>query len=402
MNLLQGIKIVELAQWMAAPAAGAILSDWGADVIKIEDPLGGDPLRGYVETRTDYPKTEINGPFELDNRNKKSVAINLRNKPGQEIVHRLVKGADIFVTNFRNKALDKLNLNYESLSSINPSLIYAELSGYGEVGPEKEQPGFDRSAYFARSGMQDILREPGAPPACMRPAFGDHAVSGFLVAAILGALWRRERSGIAQKVSLSLYHCGIWQLGTDIQVSLISGKDIPKTSRTTVGNPLTNHYKTKDDRWIVLAMPQSDKYWPGLCKAIGRKDLELDPRYKSHQLRAQNVASLVSLLDEVFATETYANWKETLDKYDNIFGLVQSPMEVAADTQAWAAGMFASIEHSPAGKIKLITAPGRFSKTPGGPKTAAPELGQHTEEVLVEIGYTWDDILRLKEEQVII
>jgi len=402
MTLLQGIKVIEFAQWMAAPAAAAILGDWGADVIKIEDPLRGDALRGYVETRPDYPKMEINAPFELDNRNKKSVAINLRHKSGQEIVHRLVKGADIFITNFRAKALERLCLDYESLGSINPRLIYAELSGYGEVGPDKEQPGFDRSAYFARSGIQDILREPGAAPTCMRPAFGDHMSSGFFVAAILGALWCRERTGIAQKVSLSLFHCGVWQLGTDIQVSLVSGKDIPKASRNTAGNPLTNHYKTKDDRWIVLAMPQSDRYWPRLCEAIGRKDLELDPRYANHQLRSQNAASLISLLDEVFATETYANWKKTLDKYDNVFGLIQSPIEVTNDTQAWADGIFTSIEHPTAGKVKVITAPGRFSKTPAQPTTAAPELGQHTEEVLIDIGYTWDDILRLKEEQAII
>ncbi len=402
MSLLQGIKVVELAQWIAAPAAAAILSDWGADVIKIEDTLGGDPLRGYAETGSNYPKMEINGPFELDNRNKKSVAINLKQKLGQEIAYRLVKRADIFLTNLRSKALDRLHMNYESLSSINPNLIYAELTGYGEAGPDKDQPGFDRSAYFARSGIQDLLREPEAPPPGMRPAFGDHMSSGFLVAAILGALWHRERSGVAQKIHVSLYHCGIWQLGTDIQVSLISGKDIPKTTRSAPGNPLTNHYKTKDGRWVVLAMPQSDRYWPEFCKAIGREGLALDSRYRSHQLRLQNIVSLVSLLDKTFAAKTYAEWKETLDKHGSIFGLIQTTSEVVSDPQAWANGMFTSIEHPTAGKIKLITAPGKFSKTPGMPRTAAPELGQHTEEILLEIGYTWDDIARLKEEQVII
>ena len=226
--------------------------------------------------------------------------------------------------------------------------------------------------------------------------------SGFLVAAIMGALWCRERNGIAQKVSLSLYSCGIWQLGTDTQVSLISGKDIPKGSRSDATNPLTNHYKAKDDRWLVLAMPQSDRYWPELCRAIGREDLILDPRYKSAQLRSQNAVSLVSILDEVFATETCEYWKEALSKHNTVFGVIQSPVEVVSDPQAWADGIFTSIEHPHAGKVKLITAPGRFSKTPGGPRSAAPQLGQHTEEVLLEIGYTWDDISRFKEEQVII
>jgi len=402
MGLLDGIKIVELAHWIAAPAAAAILSDWGAEVIKIEDPRGGDALRGYLETRDDYPKMEVNGPFELDNRNKRSVAINLGHEPGKEIAYRLVKDTDIFITSVRSKALGKLQMNYENLSHVNPNLIYAELTGYGETGPDKDQPGFDRSAYFARSGMQEILREPDGPPPCMRPAFGDHVASGFLVAAILAALWHREQSGIAQKVSLSLYHCGIWQLGTDIQASLISGRDIPKATRKAVGNPLTNHYKTGDGRWIVLAMPPSDRYWPEFCRAIGREDLELDCRYSSHQLRAENSSSLVSLLDEIFATRTYAEWKDALDRHGNVFGLIQTTSEVASDPQAWANGMFTSIEHPATDKIKLITAPGRFSRTPGGPKAAAPELGQHTEEVLLEIGYSWDDIVRMKEEQVII
>ena len=402
MGPLQGIKVVELAQWIAAPAATAILSDWGADVIKIEDPAGGDALRGYAETRADYPKMEINAPFELDNRNKKSVAVDLRHKLGQEIAYRLVKDADIFLTNFMSKALKKLNMDYERLSQVNPALIYAELTGYGDTGPDKDQPGFDRSAYFARSGMQDILREPEAPPPCMRPAFGDRVVAGFMVATILAALWYRERTGIAQKVSLSLLHCGIWQLGTDVQVSLVSGKDIPKATRRAPGNVLTNHYRTKDGRWIVLAMPPSDRYWPGFCKAISREDLEQAPRYKSHQLRAQNAAALVSLLDEIFATRTYAEWKEAFDRYSIVYGLIQTTGEAASDPQAWATDVFTSIKHPRTGEIKLITSPGKFGKTPGGLRMPAPELGQHTEQILLEIGYTWDEIASLKEQKVII
>ncbi|MFC1958764.1 CaiB/BaiF CoA transferase family protein [Chloroflexota bacterium] len=402
MDLLQGIKVVELAQWMAAPAAAVILSDWGADVIKIEDPLGGDVLRGYVETRPDYPKMEINGPFELDNRNKRSAAINLRYEQGHEIALRLIRDADIFITNFGSTALDSLHMDYETLSLINPKLIYSQLSGYGEAGPDKDQPGFDRNAYYARSGMQDIMREPGAPPVCTRPASGDHVAAGFMVASILGALWHRERSGTGQKVSVPLYHCAIWQLGTDIQVSLLSGENIPRASRNTPGNPLTNHYETKDGRWIVLAMPPSDRYWGGFCKAIGIEELELDRRFKSHELRAANATSLVSILDEIFATKTYIEWKEGLDKHDCVFGLIQTTSEVVSDPQAWENGMFASVEHPVAGKINIVASPGSFSNTPSRLKTSAPELGQHTEEILLEMGYSWEEIVRLKEEQIII
>ena len=402
MGPLQGIKVVELAQWIAAPGAAAIMSDWGADVIKIEEPAGGDALRGYAETRSDYPKMEINAPFELDNRNKKSVAINLRHKLGQEITYQLVKGADIFLTNFMSKALKKLNMDYESLSHVNPRLIYAELTGYGDVGPDKDQPGFDRSAYFARSGMQDILREPEAPPPCMRPAFGDRVVAGFMVATIMAALWYREREGVAQRVSLSLLHCGIWQLGTDVQVSLVSGKDIPRATRHAPGNVLTNHYQTKDGRWIVLAMPTSDRYWPEFCKAIDREDLERNPSYKNHQLRAKNSASLVSLLDEIFATRAYSQWKEAFERHGIVYGLIQTTGEAASDPQAWATDVYTSVKHPVSGDLKLITSPGKFDKTPCVPKAPAPELGQHTEQILLEIGYTWDDIAKFKEQKVII
>ncbi len=401
MNLLDGIKVIELGQWMAVPAAAAILGDWGADVVKIENLSGGDPLRGYVETRPDYPKTDVNGPFELDNRNKRSVAINLRYDLGQQIAHRLVAGADIFLTNLRSKALDSRRMDYDSLSSTNPNLIYVKLTGYGENGPDADQPGFDRSAYYARSGIQDILRSPEDPPLCMRPAFGDHMASGFLVAATLGALWHRERNNIAQQVNLSLYHCGVWQLGTDIQVSLLSSKDIPQASRNTPGNALTNHYKTKDGKWIVLAMPQSQKYWPKFCKALGRDDLEFDQRYTTHQARAENAASLVTILDDTFATKTYTEWKALLDDYGCVFGLIQATSEVVSDPQAWANAIFTPIEHPTAGNINLIATPGNFSKTPSKVRTAAPEVGQHTEEVLLEIGYNWDEIIQLKEEHII-
>ena len=402
MGPLEGIKVVELGQWVAAPGAGAILSDWGAEVVKIENPSHGDPYRGYVETRSDYPKMAVSGTFELSNRNKRGVAINLQHEAGQEIAHRLVKEADIFITNLRVKALQRLRMDYDSLAQINSKLIYGTVTGYGEAGPDKDAPGFDRTAYFAGSGMQGVLREPDADPPWMPPAFGDHAVAGFLVATILAALWAREQRGIGQKVSLSLYHCGIWQLGTVIQTSLVSNKDVSMASRKKPGNPLTNHYQTKDGRWIVLGMPPSDQYWPSFCKAIEREDLVEDPQYRSHQLRSQNAASLVHLLDEIFVTRTYAEWKDILDNHGCVYGIIKTSSEVVSDPQAWANDIFATIEHPAIEKLNLITAPGKFSKTPGTVRTAAPQLGQHTEEVLLETGYTWDDIVRFKEQGVII
>ena len=399
---MAGVKVIELAHWVAMPAAMAILADWGAEVIKIEDPRGGDPSRGLMGMGI-YPFTLTLSPsFEMDNRNKRSVALNLQLPEAREVVLRLVAEADVFATNLEAGVLKRFGLGYEELSRRNRRLIYASLSGYGEQGPERERPGFDYSAYWARSGLMWILAEPDAPPVAPRPGSGDHPTSLAIAGSVAAALFARERTGTGQKVSSALLHTAMWQVGIDIQAGLLANQDVPRSSRRSVGNPLASYYQCGDGRWLLMVMPQADPYWPGFCQAIGRPELEKDPRFDTIASRRQNSAALVTILDEVFATRPREEWGRLLDEHGCIWGLVQTPADIAADPQVWANGFLTTVDHPTQGEIKLITSPASFSATPGSVRSAAPQLGEHTEEVLLAHGYAWDDLARLKEEGAII
>lgn len=399
---LAGVKVVELAHWVAMPAAMAILADWGAEVIKIEDPRGGDPSRGLMGMGL-YPFTlPLSPSFEMDNRNKRSVALNLQLPEAREVMLRLVAGADVFATNLEAGVLKRFGLGYEGLSGRNPRLIYASLSGYGDEGPERERPGFDYSAYWARSGLMWVLAEPDAPPVAPRPGSGDHPTSLAIVSAVAAALFARERTGTGQKVSSALLHAAMWQVGIDIQASLLASQDVPRSSRRSVGNPMTSYYQCGDGRWLLLVMPQADLYWPGFCKAIGRPELEKDPRFDTIASRRQNSTSLVAILDEAFTTRPREEWGRLLDQHGCIWGLVQTPADIATDPQVWANGFVTTVDHPAHGEIKLITSPARFSATPGSVRWAAPQVGEHTEEVLLAHGYTWEDLARLKDQGAII
>ncbi|MDY6912442.1 MAG: CoA transferase, partial [Chloroflexota bacterium] len=296
---MEGVQILEVAHWAAVPAATAILSDWGAEVVKIENPDGGDATRGVMGMGI-YPfQLEVSPLFEVDNRNKRSVALRLGSEEAEAVLHRLIERADVFATNFEPPVLEKFNLQYDQLSEINPRLIYANLSGYGEEGADKDRPGYDWTTYWARSGIMAVLGEPDAPPVAARPAIGDHPASMLLAGAIAAALFSREKTGVGQKVGAALMHCGMWVLSTDIEASLLSGKPIPRISRKNTGNPLTISYLTKDEKWLLLTMPQADRYWPELCKAVGREDMEDDTRFNSLENRRDNSTELISILDEI-------------------------------------------------------------------------------------------------------
>lgn len=398
MGPLQGIKVIELGHWVAIPAATAIMADWGAEVIKIEDPRTGDPARGFMGMGF-YPFTlELNSLFEVDNRNKRSLALDLRKKTGREILYRLVRDADVFATNFVPDALRNLGADYETISQVNPRIIYVSLTGYGEVGPDKDLPGYDWSAYWARSGLMATLGEVDGPPTGARPGIGDHPTSMMLTGVTLAALLHRERTGEGQKVSLSLMHCGMWQLAIDVQTGLFARQNIPRSNRKTTGNPLANYYRCGDGKWIMLCMPQADRHWAGFCRAIGREELINDPRYKDIDVRRENSASLISLLDEIFATAPRDEWERRLMMEGCVWGRVQTIEEVITDPQARANNIFQTVEHPTGTQVEILAAPGHFSKTPGAVRAAAPQLGQHTEEVLLEIGYSWEDIIKFKDE----
>jgi crotonobetainyl-CoA:carnitine CoA-transferase CaiB-like acyl-CoA transferase len=393
---LHGIKVVEMGIWVAGPAAAAVLGDWGAEVIKIENPDGGDPVRGLMALGIPL-QLPVNPSVEVDNRNKRSLAVNVQTPQGAAVVRRLLRDADVFVTNLRSVALKRVGLSYEDLRTENPRLIYAGISGYGTRGPEKDRAAFDYAAFWARAGAMASLGEPQGPPPTQRPAMGDHPAGLTLAGAVAAALFHRERSGAGQEIHLSLFHAGLWMMATDVQTCLVTGLAPAPTGRA-VPNPLWNHYQGKDEKWFHLVMLQPDRYWSGFCAAIEHLELEADERFANVFVRAQNSLELIAFLDAVFATRTRAEWAERFDQHGLVWGPVQSIAEVVHDPQAHAIDAFAKVPHRSGEDIQVLRSPVEFHTTPAAIRHAAPELGEHTEEVLLEYGYTWDDIAALKEK----
>jgi crotonobetainyl-CoA:carnitine CoA-transferase CaiB-like acyl-CoA transferase len=382
--------------WVAGPAAAAVLSDWGAEVIKIENPAGGDPVRALMALGIPF-ELPVNPSLELDNRNKRSVTVNIQTPEGGAVVRRLLRDADVFVSNLRAAALKRAGLSYEDLRSEHPRLIYAGISGYGTRGPEKDRAAFDYAAFWARAGAMASLGEPQGPPPSQRPAMGDHPAGLALAGAVAAALFHRERSGEGQEVHLSLFHAGMWMMATDIQTCLVTGLAPSPTGRA-VPNPLWNHYRAKDGKWFHLVMLQADRYWPAFCAAIGRPDLLADERYANVITRAPHAPELIALFDAIFATKTCDEWGAEFDRHDLVWGPVQSIADVVQDPQAKAIDAFATVSHRSGDEIRVVRSPIEFGATPASIRHAAPELGEHTEAVLLEHGYTWEDIAALKDK----
>ena len=396
---LEGIKVVEVAQWVAAPSAGAILGDWGADVVKIEHPVRGDGSRG-MKVIGGMPVSDVNYPWELDNRNKRSVTLDISKKGGQEALHKLIAKCDVFLTSLRPSELRRYDLEYETLSKTNSRLIFASLTGYGRKGPDREKPGFDYTAFWARSGLQAIVREPGRPPVFQRPGMGDHITALAIACGINTALFVRERTGIGQEVDVALFGTGIWTLGIDTMCALVTGQYAAMRTRSEMMG-MTNVYQTKDGKWIMMMHLQPDAYWSMFCKALELEHIENDERFNSFLPRLQHEGELVPIVEESMAKRTLEEWKQRMDEYGLIWAPVQEPTDVAKDPQAWATDCFETFEHPTLGPISFVAIPMKLSRTPASIRTTAPELGQHTEEALLEIGYSWDDIARLKEDGIV-
>jgi len=399
----QNVRVIEFGHAIAVPACCAILADWGADVIRVEFPQGGDQTRGvFALEQVVLADSDPRIWYEQINRNKRATAIDLRTDSGRKVLHKLVEHADVFATNYRVALLDEVGADYETLSRINPKLVYALFTGYGTAGPDKDEPGFDYTAFWARSGIMDRVSEPGAAPRPVRPGLGDNLSSGYVVSAISAALFCRERTGLGQKVELSLYQVSVWGMNWDIEPALQLGQEINRTDRTKVNNPLWNCYRTKDDHWIQIVMIQTDRYFPVFCKAVGRDDWLNDSKFDSHEKRMQQNMTLIPMMDELFASKTKQEWIETFRGHDVVYGFASSPLDVVKDPQAWANEFFVEVDHPLTGRIKYVASPVRFSKTPACVRSCAPELGQHTEEVLLEHDYTWDDISELKRQGAIL
>ncbi len=394
--LLSNIKVVDFTTWAFAPSACAILGDWGAEVIKIETPDGGDPARGTAGI-SNLPLTDIRFLWELDNRNKRSAAINLKTKQGKDIVQRMVRDCDVFVSNIRADPLQRLGLDYDALSKTNPKLIYAHASGYGGKGMERERAGYDYAAFWARSGIMDIVGEPGSIPPQQPSGFGDHTSSIALACGIVLALYNRERFGIGQKVEVSLFGTALWCSSISLLTAIYSGKAPPKPSRKERINPLYNSYQVRDGRWIMLVCMQSDRYWPAFCRVLGREELKDDPRFNTHSKRMENNKALISILDEALLNKTTEEWGRLFDENGILWAPAQSFWETAHDPQALDNEFIVDQNHPTYGTIKTVASPIKFSKTPAMIRSPAPELGQHTEEILLELGYTWEDITAFKK-----
>ena len=402
---LEGIKVIDLTIWQQGPVASLMLGDMGAEIIKIENPnTGGDPGRGVLATlgvQIDQPAARVNYYFEAYNRNKKSLALDLSKERGREVIYRLAKVADVFVTNFMRNTLKKLGMDYKTLSGYNPRLIYGLATGYGTKGPDRDKPCFDIIAQ-ARSGVMSTIGDPEGLPHFGGMGLGAADQIGGITLAygIAAALLARERKGIGQEVSASLIG-SIPSLQSIALYSYLFTGQVPKKLKRS-RNPLCNTYRTKDGKYICLSMFQTDPFWTNFCKALAIEKLENDPRFSTHERRtAENGPELTKILDGIFAAEDAAEWLTRLDGHNLIYTLLNDFSDMVKDPQFLENEYIVDFMHPSAGRIKIQGIPIQFSETPGEIKNSAPEFGQHTEEVLLEIGYTWEEIAELKEEQVI-
>ena len=405
-GILEGIKVVDMGHAAAVPAAGATLADWGAEVIKVE-PLTGEQVRGvgrryHLVNGKVVPidESEVAWVFQYLNRNKKGLALNLKTEPGRDVLYKLIEKSDIFISNYQLSALKKLKADYETLCQFNHGLIYGVLTGYGTVGPDKDERGFGHSAGWARSGAMYMTGEPGSAPPLSRGALMDMVTASHVVGGTMAALLHRERTGEGQKLEFSLYHASVWTMANDMQSALI-GRPSNKHDRTKPQNPLVNSYRTKDDKWLCLAMVQPDSFWPDFCRAIERPELENDPRFNSMPARWDNSEELVGSIDDIFASKTREEWERILRENNCIYGRVATLDEVITDPQAIANNFFVDLHH-PDTDMKVVATPVKFCQNPASVRAPAPELGQHTEEILLDLGYSWDDITQFKEQGVIL
>ena len=402
---LEGIRVLDWTQWQQGPVSTMLLGDMGAEVIKIEERIGGDPGRGMMRVAGAMVVKDLgqrNPYFEIGNRNKRSITLDLKKDRGKEIVYKLVEKSDVFVHNFRSNAVQRLGMDYETLSTYNPRLIYACCSGWGPNGPDRDDPSFDYAA-VARSGFMTNITWPGRDPEYPQGGLADQMGAMTTAFGILAALLVRERTGVGQRVDASILGGMSFLMGYSVSFHTMAGLNINgmRVYRKSAGNPLWNHYKCGDDKWIAVTMVSPDRYWPTFCRAMGLEELEKDPRFDSMDSRSKNCQELIAILDRTFATKSSGEWSKIFKENGVIFSPLNSIAEFANDPQALVNDYITEFNHPIWGKAKMMGFPVGLTKTPCSIRREAPEFGQHTEEVLTEIlGYTWDDIARLKNEEV--
>ncbi len=381
---LAGVRVVELGVWVAGPGAGGLLADWGADVIKVESPEG-DPMRRLWGLTAGHGQPEV-PPFDLDNRGKRSVVLDLRSDDGAETMRNLVASADVFLTNLRPEAVARLGLGAVELLEAHPGLVYAQITGFGSTGPDADRPGYDVGAFWARSGMARSFTPDDEPPADIRGGMGDHVTAMTLVAGISAALLERARTGHGQLVDTSLLRTGIWCVGWDLGIQLRFGKLAPTVPRTERMNPMVNPYQAGDGGWFWLLGLESDRHWPALARAVGQPDWLTDEPFASGRGRRKHAVEVIAAMDKAFAERPRAEWFERFDAEGVWFAPVHSPADVVEDPQAIAVGAFVDVPGGAGAPAhRAVASPVDFGgrrAAPGGP---VPGLGEHTAEVLAEL-----------------
>ncbi len=395
-GLFAGLKVIDCASFIAAPAAATIFSDFGADVIKIEPPGEGDLYRS-LHTRPGSPTVDRDYAWILDNRNKRGLALDLKSGHGHEVLCRLVAQADVFITNMPFPVRRKLKTNYRDLAHLNPRLIYASFTAYGETGPESEKTGFDSTAYWARSGLMDVVRpDADATPARSSPGMGDHPSAVALFGAIMTALWRREKTGLGGHVGSSLVANGLWSNSYFIQARLIGAEFPPRPKRTHVLNPLSNAYRCKDGRWFILSMVNEARQYAPFMAAIGLE--HLTEKYEVQMDRQTNSPELIEIYDKVFSERPLEEWRKILDDAGITFGIVNTLDDVLDDEQARHAGAIVPFADGSGQTISSpFTVEGETKRPPG----AAPSIGQHSDEILREYGYSDVEIRKLRDTKAV-
>jgi crotonobetainyl-CoA:carnitine CoA-transferase CaiB-like acyl-CoA transferase len=402
---LEGIKVVELASWMFVPSAGTVLVDWGADVIKVEHPVTGDPQRGLVTSGL-LPGGDsgINFMMEQPNRGKRSVAIDLSRPDGHEAFMRLVEGADVFLTNYLPPVRRKLRVDVDDVRARNPRIIVARGSGQGPKGPDAEKGGYDAASFWARGGVGAVMptNAEGWPSGQPSAAFGD-VMGGLATAgAIAAALLQRERTGEASVVDVSLLATAMWQLSPMVVAAKLFGLTrLPTANRLKNPNPGVNTYRTADDRFISLVLLQPDKFWDDLAKRLERPELTTDERFSTAGARAQNTEACVAVLDDAFGSQPLAHWKQVLADFAGVWTPYQTLGELYSDPQVIANGYLPAMEAPNGQQVQLVASPAQFDERPVE-VSRAPEHGEHTEQVLVDAGFDWEAIAAMKQSGAIL
>lgn len=401
---LEGIKIIELATFIAVPACGRILADMGADVIKIESPKG-DNVRFTAHNEGRPFDAHEDTTFDLENANKRGISLNTKSEAGQKVLFQLLETADVFLTNWRPDALKRGGLDYETLKTRFPKLVYGNLTGYGETGDDCDLPGFDFTAFFARGGLLGSLYQKGTVPMNVIPGLGDHQCALALVSGVLAALFHAKNTGMGEKVSTNLLHTSIYMQGIMIQAAQYKGLgQVYPIDRRTTSNPFLLAYKSKDDRFIQVCMPVYGEYYARFMKCLGREDLIDDARYcvQADMAKAGLTPEMYDIIWEAMAQKTVTEWVDIFTKADIPFSVAKTWEEVLEDKQAWAVDTFYRMKYDNGHEVALVRPPIDFRETGLPPYVRGPLLGEHGEQILTELGYTEAQIKEMEAKKELI